>query len=107
MSNRSELSGQKVLKTLERAFSKAGLASRTDARVWIKSGRTRVNGKIVRDPDYWVDLERDRITLDGKPLKAREKTYILLYKPTGYLTTWRDPAGRPTIYNLLPGVEQW
>jgi 23S rRNA pseudouridine2605 synthase len=95
------------LKTLERVFSKAGLGSRTDARSWIGSGRVRVNGKVVENPDHWVDLEKDRVTLDGKPLKAAEPTYILLYKPKGYLTTWRDPEGRPTIYDLAADAGTW
>ena len=95
------------LKTLERVFSKAGLASRTDARSWIGAGRVRVNGKVVQNPDHWIDLDRDRVTLDGKPLRAAPKTYILLYKPKGYLTTWRDPQGRPTVYDLLQGFGAW
>jgi len=95
------------LKTLERVFSKAGLASRTDARSWIGASRVRVNGKIVQNPDHWVDLEKDRVTLDGKPLRAAAKTYILLYKPKGYLTTWRDPEGRPTIYDLAADAGTW
>lgn len=45
--------------------------------------------------------------LDGKPLRAAAKTYILLYKPKGYLTTWRDPEGRPTVYDLIPDAGTW
>lgn len=95
------------LKTLERVFSKAGVASRTDARSWIGAGRVRVNGKVAQNPDQWIDLDRDRVTLDGKPLRQRERTYVLLYKPTGYLTTYRDPEGRPTVYDLLAGFGEW
>jgi pseudouridine synthase len=95
------------LKTLERVFSKAGAGSRTDARSWIGAGRVRVNGKAVRNPDHWVDLKLDRITLDGKPLQPAPKTYILLYKPKGYLTTSRDPGGRPTVYDLTAGAGTW
>src|SRR5205814_927553 len=40
--------------------------------------------------------------LDGKPLRRSAPIYLLLYKPKGYLTTYRDPQGRPTIYDLLP-----
>ncbi len=95
--------GQKrPLKTLERVLSKAGVGSRTEARSWIGAGRVRVNGKTVRDPDHWVDLERDRVSFDGKPLQAGRKVYILLNKPKGYLTTYRDPEGRQTVYDLLP-----
>ena len=100
-------SGERPLKTLERLFSKAGWASRADARVWIADGRVRVNGAVVRNPDRWVDLEKDRVTLDGKPLRGATPQYILLYKPKGYLTTWRDPQGRPTVYDLLRDAGQW
>jgi 23S rRNA pseudouridine2605 synthase len=92
---------------LERVFSKAGIGSRTDARSWIGAGRVRVNGKVIQHPDYWVDLDRDRVTLDNKPLRAERKRYVLLYKPTGYLTTYRDPEGRPTVYDLLPEAGPW
>src|ERR1041384_3872817 len=95
------------LKTLERVFSKSGLGSRTDARSWIGAGRVRVNGKIVQNPDHWVDLDRDRVTLDGKPLPEREKPSTLLSKPAGYLTTYRDPEGRPTVYDLLKEFGEW
>ena len=95
------------IKTLERVISKAGLGSRTEARKWIAAGRVRVNGKGVRDPDAWVDLERDRVELDGKPLRRETRVYLLLYKPTGYITTHRDPQGRPTIYELLPDEDRY
>ena len=89
------------LKTLERVLSKAGLGSRVDARDWIRAGRVKVNGQVVRDPDQWIDMKRDRVRLDGKPLQARDRVYLILYKPTGYLTTYRDPKGRPTVYDLI------
>jgi pseudouridine synthase len=54
-----------------------------------------------------VDLERDRVTFDGRPLKTAKKVYLLLYKPKGFLTTYKDPEGRPTVYDLLPGVQEW
>jgi pseudouridine synthase len=95
------------INTLERVYSKAGLGSRTDARSWIAAGRIRVNGIVVRNPDKWVDLARDRVSVDGKPLRAAEPVYILLYKPKGYLTTYRDPDGRPTVYDLVAGVGTW
>jgi 23S rRNA pseudouridine2605 synthase len=99
--------GNRPLKTLERVLSKAGAGSRTEARSWIAKGRVRVNGRIVTDPDTWVDLERDKVMLDGKPLTRAQAIYLLLYKPTGYLTTYSDPEGRPTIYDLLPDRERY
>lgn len=83
------------LKTLERVISKAGLGSRTEARRWIHQRRVSVNGEVVENPDTWLDMERDVVLFDGKPLERRERVYILLYKPTGYITTYKDPEGRP------------
>ena len=88
-------------------LSKAGLGSRTEARSWIGSGRVKVNGKLIQTPDQWVDIERDVVMLDGKPLTKQEPRYILLNKPKGYLTTYKDPENRPTVYDLLPGVDQF
>ncbi|HEX7678073.1 MAG TPA: pseudouridine synthase [Thermoanaerobaculia bacterium] len=99
--------GDRPLKTLERILSKAGLGSRTEARSWIGAGRVSVNGRVVRDPDAWVDMERDRVAFDGKPLRSEERAYLLLHKPAGYITTYRDPHGRPTIYDLLPDRERY
>lgn len=82
-------------------LSKAGLGSRTEARRWIHQGRVELNGRVVEHPDAWVDMERDRVTFDGRPLAFAERVYVLLYKPTGYITTYKDPEGRPTVYDLL------
>jgi 23S rRNA pseudouridine2605 synthase len=99
--------GKRPLKTLERVLSKAGLGSRTEARKWIGAGRVKVNGKLIQTPDHWVDLGRDKVTLDDQPVKAREKIYLLLYKPTGYITTFKDPDGRPTVYDLIQDAGRW
>jgi 23S rRNA pseudouridine2605 synthase len=95
---------KRPLKTLERVLSKAGVGSRTEARRWIHAGRVTVNGRATENPDQWVDMERDRVRFDGKPLESRERVYVLLYKPAGYLTTYRDPDGRPTVYDLVKDV---
>jgi len=95
---------KRPLKTLERVLSKAGLGSRVEARRWVHDGRVNVNGTIVRDPDRWIDMERDRVRFDGQPLVVRDRIYLLLYKPTGYLTTYKDPDGRPTVYDLIADV---
>ena len=95
---------KRPLKTLERVLSKAGVGSRTEARAWVTQGRVKVNGTIARDPDQWIDMDRDRVRLDDKPLQRRERVYVLLYKPPGYLTTYNDPRGRPTVYDLVTAV---
>src|ERR1051325_4613239 len=99
--------GDRPLKTLERVLSKAGLGSRSEARGWVGEGGVKVNGRVAGDPDRWVDLERDRITVDDRPLQQAAATYLLLHKPAGYLTTYRDPQGRQTIYDLLPDRERY
>lgn len=104
MQNRS---GKRPLKTLERVLSKAGLGSRTEARKWIGAKRVKVNGRLIQTPDHWVDLERDTVTLDGKPVRASKRIYLLLYKPKGYITTYNDPQGRRTVYDLIQDVGQW
>ena len=97
-------STERPLKTIERVISKAGLGSRTQARRWIHQRRVRVNGAVVENPDEWIDLERDVVLFDDKPLEVRERVYVLLYKPTGYLTTLKDPEGRPTVYDLTRDI---
>ena len=99
--------GNRPFKTLERVLSKAGIGSRSEARSWIAAGRVMVNDRVVRDPDQWVDLERDRVAFDGRPLGSAKRIYLLLHKPVGYLTTYRDPEGRPTVYDFLPDRGQY
>ena len=95
---------KRPLKTLERVLSKAGVGSRTEARSWIHAGRVTVNGRATQDPDQWVDMERDQVRFDGKPIESRDRVYVLLHKPAGYLTTYKDPEGRPTVYDLVKDV---
>lgn len=96
---------KRPLKTLERVISKAGLGSRTEARRWIHQRRVKVNGRIVENPDHWVDMERDRVSFDDAPLERRSRLYVLLYKPTGYITSYKDPDGRPTVYELIADID--
>jgi 23S rRNA pseudouridine2605 synthase len=93
--------------TLDRAFSKSGTLSRSDAAKRIRAGRVRVNGTVVRTPEAWVSLTRDRITCDGESLKERKKIYLMFYKPKGIVTTHKDPDNRKTVYDLLDGFEDW
>ncbi len=98
---------ERKLKTLDRVLSKAGLGSRTEARQWIREGRVAVNGRKVLESETWVDIDGDRVTFDGRPLRALHKIYLLLYKPKNYLTTYKDPEGRKTVYDLLTDIKDW
>lgn len=92
---------------LARAISKSGFCSRSAAFSLIRDGRVRVNGSPVRDPEKPTDLERDRIEIDGQPLAAPEKIYLMLNKPRGVVTTASDEKGRETIYAYLDSNLPW
>ncbi|MBM4780522.1 MAG: rRNA pseudouridine synthase [Archangiaceae bacterium] len=90
---------------LQKYLARAGIASRRAAETLITAGRVKVNGSIVRELGTKVDGAKDLVVVDGKPAVApSEKTWFLLYKPPGVVTTLKDPQGRPTISDYLHGV---
>lgn len=93
--------------SLERALSKLGIASRTEARRWIEAGRIRVDGRLATDPLAPVAPERARIEVDGQPAGRAAPVTILLHKPRGVVTTRSDPEGRPTVYSCLEGLDAY
>jgi 23S rRNA pseudouridine2605 synthase len=93
--------------TLDRAFSKLGLCSRTDATQIIRSGKVTVNGKVIREAEHWVSMREDRVGFEGRHLKPRKRLVLMLNKPTGVVTTHRDSQNRRTVYDLLTGINDW
>lgn len=91
---------------LQKLIAAAGLASRRHAEELIAAGEVTVNGQVVTEPGTKADPARDHIKVRGRlinPLLAeREKVYVLLYKPRGYLASLSDPEGRPLVTQLLP-----
>ncbi len=87
---------------LARWLSKYAVASRSEARVMVKEGRVTVDGRVVDDPEFGCHPGRQRILVDGEPLRKPRSVYLVLHKPVGYVTTTRDPEGRSTAYDLLP-----
>ena len=96
-----------MLERLQKILSRAGLASRREAESLITAGRVTVNGTVVTELGSKADPDKDRIALDGKTIRLKEeRLYILLYKPAGYVTTLKDPEGRPVVTSLLKGVRE-
>ena len=90
---------------LQKIIAAAGIASRRKAEEFISGGLVSVNGQIVTELGSKADPDRDHIRVRGKLLHGAERhVYLLMNKPKGYVTTVRDPEGRPTVMDLLRGV---
>jgi 23S rRNA pseudouridine2605 synthase len=89
---------------LQKIIAAAGIASRRKAEELIAQGRVQLNGQIVTELGTKADPVRDHIRVDGKLLHGAERPrYFVLNKPKGYVTTARDPEGRPTVLDLIKG----
>lgn len=73
----------------------------------IRAGRVRLNGTPRRDPETPVSLGRDRIEVDGREVCAAAKSYWMLNKPRGVVTTAADEKGRDTVYAYMPKHATW
>jgi len=91
---------------LHKFLSICGVASRRSAEKLVAAGRVTVNGHVVSNVRRGIDPETDEIRLDGNRVQPETKVYIMLNKPTGYLTTMKDPHGRKTISELVRDVPQ-
>jgi 23S rRNA pseudouridine2605 synthase len=94
-----EKQGERIAKVIARA----GICSRRDAEKLIAEGRVAVNGETVTTPAIKI-TDLHVVSIDGKPLDEPERTRLWRYhKPAGLVTTHRDPEGRPTVFQSLPG----
>ncbi|MFN7972454.1 MAG: pseudouridine synthase [Acidobacteriota bacterium] len=87
---------------IARALAQAGIASRRHAEDLIRGGVVTVNGKAVTALGLKVDTAVDDVRVNGHPVATRPRTYLLLHKPRGYVSTRSDEEGRPAVIDLLP-----
>ena len=95
------------LERLQKILAAAGVASRRRAEELIEQGRVQVNGKIVTVLGTKADAARDHIRVDGKLLQGPERLrYFVLNKPRGFVTTVKDPEGRPTVMQFFDKMKE-
>jgi 23S rRNA pseudouridine2605 synthase len=95
------------LERLQKILAKAGIASRRKAESLITEGRVQVNGQIVTTLGTKADAGRDHIRVDGKLLHGAERhRYFVLNKPKGFVTTVKDPEGRPTVMQFFEKMRE-
>ena len=91
---------------LQKILAHAGLGSRRDCEEYILQGRVTVDGKVVRELATRVDSEGAAIAVDGERVRLEKMVYFAVNKPKGYVSTNKDPAGRPRVIDLLPDVPE-
>jgi pseudouridine synthase len=94
------------MERLQKVLARAGVASRRASERLIVEGRVTVNGAVITRLGTSIDPSRDAVKVDGKRLQPppAARTFLMLNKPRGYVTTARDPEGRPTVMDLLSGA---
>ncbi len=102
MTKPSEPPSNPEAERIAKFLARAGVCSRRDAERLIAEGRVKLNGKVLDTPAIKVTAA-DKIVVDGRPIGAAEPTRLWRYhKPSGLVTTHRDPAGRNTVFEHLP-----
>lgn len=91
---------------IQKILAAAGFGSRRYCETLIADGRVAVNGQIVTDLGSKADMDRDKIKVDGKTVKAvMRKVYLVLNKPKGYTSTCKDPHAEHTVLELVSDLE--
>ncbi len=91
---------------LQKYMASCGVASRRKSEEYIQAGMVKVNEEIVTELGFKVDPAVDRVYFNGKLIQPEEESvYILLNKPTGYITSVKDQFDRQTVIDLIQGVE--
>ena len=94
-----------MLVRLQKLISQAGVTSRRKAEELIRTGHVTVNGKVITELGSKADPQKDQIAIDGRRIEPQQpRIAVLLYKPDGYITSLRDPEGRPTVTRLVDDI---
>lgn len=96
----------KRLERLQKILAQAGVASRRKCEELIVAGQVEVNGEKVTELGAKADPATDVITVNGKPIRAEKKLYLMLNKPKGVITSANDPQGRKVVTDFLHGIQE-
>ncbi len=91
---------------LHKYLAACGVASRRASERLMQEGRVRVDGRVVTEPGTTIDPARQRIEVDGRPVRGGGFRWIAFYKPRGVVTTAQDPESRSTVYDYLKGIPE-
>ncbi|MER3438536.1 MAG: rRNA pseudouridine synthase, partial [Chloroflexota bacterium] len=94
------------MERLQRVLAERGVASRRKAEELIRAGRVTVDGRVITELGTKVDPERAEIRVNGKLIRPQPKRYILLNKPSGYITTTKDERNRRTVMDIVQVPER-
>jgi 23S rRNA pseudouridine2605 synthase len=95
-----------ALERLQKVLAQAGVASRRKCEQLIREGRVTVDDKPVTELGFKVDPAAALIKVDGKPIRAEKKIYVMLNKPKGVITSMTDPQGRRVVTDYLKGLKE-
>ncbi|MCL1849507.1 MAG: rRNA pseudouridine synthase [Clostridiales bacterium] len=95
------------MERLQKYIASCGVASRRHAETMILEGKVKVNNRVITQMGTLIDPDKDKVVIDGKRLQLKkERVYLLLYKPSGYISTCDDPRKRRTVLDLVKDVEE-
>lgn len=99
---KSQNASQPQGERLQKILAAAGIGSRRQCEELIRMGRVEVDKKVITELGFRADPRRQRISVDGVPIKLEAPVYYAVYKPDGVVSTNRDPSGRPRVIDLVP-----
>ena len=89
------------MERLDKFLTNAGVATRSQVKAILKTGRVQVDGVSVKDGAVKIDPQKQTVTLDGEVIGGRKRMVVMLNKPAGFVTSTEDPRD-PTVMELLP-----